>query len=32
MFDNLAAIKAKLDNGSYAGEYEFQDDLYRTVL
>lgn len=32
MFDNLAAIKVKLNNGSYAGEYEFQDELYKTVL
>lgn len=32
MFKNLAAIKAKLQNDSYAGEYEFQDELYRTVL
>lgn len=32
MFSNLATIRAKLENGSYAGEYEFQDELYRTVF
>lgn len=32
MFANLATIKSKLGNGSYSGEYEFQDELYRTVF
>lgn len=32
MFKNLAAVRAKLENDSYAGEYEFQDELYKTVL
>lgn len=32
MFTNLATIRSKLSNGSYAGEYEFQDELYRTVF
>lgn len=32
MFTNLATIRSKLGNGSYAGEYEFQDELYRTVF
>ncbi|KAJ4387620.1 hypothetical protein N0V93_008217 [Gnomoniopsis smithogilvyi] len=32
MFDNLATIRSKLSNGSYSGEYEFQDELYRTVF
>lgn len=32
MFSNLAVVKAKLNNDSYAGEYEFQDDVYKTVL
>lgn len=32
MFANLAAIRAKLENNQYNGEYEFQDDLYKTVF
>lgn len=32
MFTNLATIRSKLSNGSYAGEYEFQDELYRLVF
>lgn len=32
MFTNLATIKAKLGNDSYSGEYDFQDELYRTIF
>ncbi|CAN8105233.1 unnamed protein product [Discula destructiva] len=32
MFTSLATIRAKLGNDSYSGEYEFQDELYRTVF
>lgn len=32
MFANLAAVRAKLENGTYGGEYAFQDDLYKTVF
>lgn len=29
MFAKLASVKSKLKNGTYANEYEFQEDLYR---
>lgn len=32
MFANLAAVRTKLENNTYNGEYEFQDDLYKTVF
>ncbi|KAH8664704.1 hypothetical protein BX600DRAFT_398784 [Xylariales sp. PMI_506] len=32
MFANLAAVKTKLENDTYANEYEFQADLYLTVF
>lgn len=32
MFTNLATVRAKLENDSYSGEYEYQDELYRTVF
>lgn len=32
MFANLATIRTKLENDSYAGEYEFQAELYNTVF
>lgn len=32
MFANLAAIRSKLESDGYAGEYEFQQDLYNNVF
>lgn len=32
MFANLAAIRSKLEGDEYAGEYEFQAELYNTVF
>ncbi len=32
MFENLAAVRAKLESDSYANEYEFQADLFLTVF
>ncbi|ROW09275.1 hypothetical protein VPNG_05791 [Cytospora leucostoma] len=32
MFENLAAVRRKLENNTYRSEYEFQDDLYKTVF
>jgi hypothetical protein len=32
MFANLASIRAKLESGSYSGEYEFQSELYNNVF
>ncbi|KAI3392721.1 hypothetical protein diail_5278 [Diaporthe ilicicola] len=32
MFANLATVRTKLENDSYAGEYEFQSELYDTVF
>ncbi|KAI7783505.1 peptidase s41 family protein [Diaporthe eres] len=32
MFANLATIRSKLESDGYAGEYEFQAELYNTVF
>lgn len=31
IFDNLAKVKSNLQSGKYAGEYDFQIDLYKQV-
>lgn len=32
IFGNLAAVRTKLTNDAYAGEYDFQKELYETVF
>lgn len=32
MFASLAAVRSKLENDTYSGEFEFQEDLYKTVF
>jgi hypothetical protein len=29
VFGKLASVKSNLENGTYANEYEFQEDLYQ---